>query len=489
MLEIRMSNLADMDLVREYTRSGSEEAFRALVDRHLNLVYSAALRKVGNPHQAQEISQAVFIILARKAGSLPQRTVLSGWLYETARLTAANFLRSEIRRTHREQEAQMQSRLEESELDVWAQVAPELDEAMAHLNERDRDAVVLRYFQTKSFQDVGAALGLTEDAAKMRVNRAVAKLRKVFLKKGVPISTSALCSAVTAHAVQMAATGLAASIATAALSHSVTHNSTLILIKTTLKIMAWTKAKTVLAIGATVLLAATTATVTVQQVIEHRTYPWQVRNISSEMLDHFPPQVRIVPSKFPRAGTSVMSSDKVLGIGHSVESILLMAYDEQSSARMIPLTKMPDGKYDLIANLPQNSRQALQGELKRKFGLSASRQALETNVLRLTVKSPGASGLRSSKSQNGSASSGSGQFSCVNQPLSCLKSTLENRLNLPVVDSTGLAGHFDIDLAWDETDSQKETLESVNRALQEELGLELIPATQTVEMLVVQQTR
>src|SRR5689334_10800119 len=102
MLEIRMSNLADMDLVREYTRSGSEEAFRALVDRHLNLVYSAALRKVGNPHQAQEISQAVFIILARKAGSLPQRTVLSGWLYETARLTAANFLRSEIRRTHRE---------------------------------------------------------------------------------------------------------------------------------------------------------------------------------------------------------------------------------------------------------------------------------------------------------------------------------------------------------------------------------------------------
>src|SRR5678816_89930 len=93
----------DMELVREYAHSGSEEAFTALVSRHINVVYSVALRRVGNPHHAEEICQAVFVILAKKAGTLPQRTVLSGWLYETARLTAANYLRGEIRRGHREQ--------------------------------------------------------------------------------------------------------------------------------------------------------------------------------------------------------------------------------------------------------------------------------------------------------------------------------------------------------------------------------------------------
>src|SRR5215831_19492562 len=138
-----MLSPADMELVREYADSGSEEAFTALVARHVNLVYSVAMRRVGNAHQAEEISQAVFIILARKAGSLPRGTVLSGWLYETARLTANNFLRGEIRRTYREQEAQMQSILEQPESDVWAKVEPMLEQAMADLNEQDRNAVVL----------------------------------------------------------------------------------------------------------------------------------------------------------------------------------------------------------------------------------------------------------------------------------------------------------------------------------------------------------
>src|SRR6478735_7130056 len=104
-----MIEFDDMELVRAYTSSGSEQAFAIVVSRHLNLVYSVALRHVGNPHQAEEISQAVFLILARKAGRLRNGTVLSGWLYATARLTAANYLRGETRRTHREQEAHMQS--------------------------------------------------------------------------------------------------------------------------------------------------------------------------------------------------------------------------------------------------------------------------------------------------------------------------------------------------------------------------------------------
>ena len=140
----------DIALLKEYAESGSETAFTALVGRHVNLVYSAALRSVGDTHAAQEIAQAVFIILARKAGQLSQHTVLSGWLYQTARLTAANYLRGEIRRQHREQEAYMQSILDQPDGEAWRQIAPLLDDAMGRLGEKDRNAIVLRFFENKS---------------------------------------------------------------------------------------------------------------------------------------------------------------------------------------------------------------------------------------------------------------------------------------------------------------------------------------------------
>src|SRR6185369_7007106 len=122
----------------------SEDAFAEIVRRHIRLVYSAALRQLGNSHAAEEVTQAVFIILARKAGGLRRDVPLSGWLYETARLTTANYIRSETRRRRREQEAQMQSEVHQSPGEsVWAGLAPLLDEAMGRLGTRDRDAVVL----------------------------------------------------------------------------------------------------------------------------------------------------------------------------------------------------------------------------------------------------------------------------------------------------------------------------------------------------------
>jgi len=326
-----MISPADMELVREYVFSRSEEAFTALVTRHINLVYSVALRRVGNSHQAEEICQAVFIILARKAGSLPRRTVLSGWLYETARLTAANYVRGEIRRAHREQDAQMQSIVEPLEPDAWAQVAPMLDQAMAHLNAQDRNAVVLRFFESKSFQEVGASLGSSEDAAKMRVNRAVGKLRTFFLRRGVALSAAVLCGLVSAHSVQAAPIGLAASASAVALSGTASSASIFAVIKTTIRIMTWTKAKMTIAVSAGLLLAAGTATVGVEQMIEHRNYPWQVGNLSSDMLDRFPPQVHIVPARFSRSAGSVSSNEKVMGLGYTLQAILLTAYQERSS--------------------------------------------------------------------------------------------------------------------------------------------------------------
>ena len=154
-----------MQLLARFARENSEPAFAALVERYLNLVYSTALRSVGSSHAAQEITQAVFIILARKAGALRGKTILPGWLYQTTRLTAANFLRGEIRRQQREQEAYMQSLLNEPTPETWGRIAPMLDDALEKLGACDRHAIVLRYFENKSLGEVGAALGASEDAA------------------------------------------------------------------------------------------------------------------------------------------------------------------------------------------------------------------------------------------------------------------------------------------------------------------------------------
>ena len=208
----------DIRLLKQYADENSESAFAELVTRYVNLVYSAALRSVGHAHAAEEITQAVFIILARKAKSLGDKTVLSGWLYQTARLTAANYLRGEIRRQNREQEAYMQSILNEPESEAWRQISPLLEDAMGRLGERDRNAIVLRFFENKSLGEVGVALGATEDAAKMRVNRALEKLRKFFAKRGGIFSAAAIAGAVSANSVQTAPAGLAAIISATALS-------------------------------------------------------------------------------------------------------------------------------------------------------------------------------------------------------------------------------------------------------------------------------
>src|SRR5215469_12720782 len=171
----------DMELVGDYAQNGSEPAFAELVQRHIGLVYSAALRRVGIAAQAEEITQAVFIILARKAGTLRPATILEGWLYETTLLTALSFLRGERRRQFREQEAYMQSSLHEpAENSAWQELPPFLDEAMGCLGKKDRDAVILRFFKEKSVRDVAAAMQVNEAAAQRRILRALEKLRKFF---------------------------------------------------------------------------------------------------------------------------------------------------------------------------------------------------------------------------------------------------------------------------------------------------------------------
>lgn len=259
-----MQDLDDIALLRAYAADGSEEAFATLVARHINRVYSVALRHTGNSHQAEEITQVVFVILARKSSRLKTGIVLEGWLYQTARLTSLAFLRGEARRTHREQESFMQTGLNENEPDVWRQIAPLLDSAMASLNETDRHALVLRFFYGKTLCEVGAALGGSEGAATLRVRRALEKLRQYFARRGAISTTDALGSMISSHGVQAAPAALAKSIAALAAAKGIAAGgSTSTLINGALKIMAWTKAKTAIVVGAAAFLAIGTSTIIV----------------------------------------------------------------------------------------------------------------------------------------------------------------------------------------------------------------------------------
>ncbi|HEX7618752.1 MAG TPA: sigma-70 family RNA polymerase sigma factor, partial [Verrucomicrobiae bacterium] len=390
----------DMDLVREFATSGSEAAFATLVRRHVNLVYSAALRRLGNAPEAEEVAQNVFIILARKAGGLRRGTILSGWLYQTAQLTAANFQRAAIRRQHREQEAFMQF-YESSEPNAsWHQLSPLLEEAMARLGQNERDAIVLRFFENRTVREVAAALGLREDAAQKRVNRATDKLRDYFVRRGVQVSTAALLASLGTHAVQAAPVELASKIAaTAALKAAAGSSSTLTLIKGALKIMAWTKAKTAIVSGVVVLLAAGTATVTIKEIREHRTYSWQVQDYATrrKILNEAPPMVKLVPTKFPPSQGYTMVNGKTLGTGISLSTLLCSIYDS-SPDRVVAAEPLPKGNVDFIATLPdgKSNSAALQREIEKQFHLVGRKEMRDADVLLLTVKNRNAPGLKRS---------------------------------------------------------------------------------------------
>ncbi|HTJ00581.1 MAG TPA: sigma-70 family RNA polymerase sigma factor [Dongiaceae bacterium] len=235
----------DADLLAAYAAQRSEAAFATLVERHVALVHSAALRQTRDPHLAEEITQAVFIILARKAGGLNRKTILAGWLCRTARFVAANALKAERRRQFHELEARMEPPLPEAEPEVWPQIAPLLDEAVAQLGEADRNAVVLRFYQQRPLEEVGRALGLSADSAQKRVARAVEKLRKFFLHRGVTLSATLLVGAVTAHSVQAAPAGLVTTVTTAATQSAAAGSSLLTLVKATLLAM---KIKTIITV-------------------------------------------------------------------------------------------------------------------------------------------------------------------------------------------------------------------------------------------------
>jgi RNA polymerase sigma factor (sigma-70 family) len=211
----------DSSLLRRFAEDRSEGVFAELVRRHLNLVYSAALRKVGgDSHLAADVSQKVFAVLARNASSLARHPVLTGWLYTTTHFTAAKLVRAERRRQTREQEAQAMQELYSSPTPEagWDRLRPVLDDVMHDLNERDREAVLLRFFEGRPFAEVGARLGLSENAARMRVERALDKLHSFLARRGITSTTAALTLLLAEHTVAAAPAALLATVSAAALA-------------------------------------------------------------------------------------------------------------------------------------------------------------------------------------------------------------------------------------------------------------------------------
>jgi RNA polymerase sigma factor (sigma-70 family) len=214
----------DAELLRRYAADRSEDAIAELVRRHLGLVYHAALRQCGGDHhRAEDVAQAVFTDLARKAGSLSKHQVLAGWLYTSTRFAATQAIRAEARRVVRERAAfamNVTDNAGEAPIDP-AQLQPVIDDALSSLNDRDREAVILRFFEGRTFADIGAAFSTSEDAARMRVDRALEKLRGFLARNGVTSTAAAVGAVLSTEAAAAVPAHVAANVTAAAIAGSV----------------------------------------------------------------------------------------------------------------------------------------------------------------------------------------------------------------------------------------------------------------------------
>jgi hypothetical protein len=363
-------------------------------------------------------------------------------------------------------------------------------------------SIPLRYFENKSSAEIGGALQISASTAQKRLTRAVERLRLFFIKRGTAHSSGMIAGAISTHAVQVAPIGLTKTISAVSLGKGVVvSSSTLSLAKGVLKLMIWTKTKIAVVSSVAVIFVVGTATVTFKEIQEHPTYPWQVPKFNylpvdaPTLLGKTSPQVRIVRSRYSYwvEGTPFTQGDgeslvngkvivhtnqsKRIGIGVTADAIVKTAYGSDS-LRTIYTTKLPEGRYDFIANLPHDSLKVLQDELKKKLGVVGKWVTVETNVLVLKLANPNTQAFKPAKGFGNS--------------LNTLRMSLENIIGggLPVIDQTGLTNRYDVSFSWPKVNTSSEAgKQAIKDALYEQLGLVMVPSREPIEMLVVEQAK
>jgi len=481
-----MAKLNDHELLAEYANRGSEEAFATLVNQHINLVYSTALRCTGQAQYAEEIVQAVFIILARKAGRLSRRVSVSGWLYQTARLTAANLTKKENRRMRREQEAYMQSTLEDVELEqadpaVWGKIAPLLEEAMGRLGATDRQVVVLRYFQNQSAAEIGAELRMTEATVRQRAGRALEKLRRYFGQSGTILSGATIATLLSANSVHAAPVGAAKAVSAIAVAKGAAASaSTLALVKAGLNLMTWTKLK-MAGLGLGVALATITTTAVVIN--------W---DLNSAALANNPSVLILRPTAVTNRTGGVASGEganyRLQMQNVSMPLLLAAAFHGEENREVLP-PGLPVGNYDFMYTLPGKAYgwdNGLRGELKRQFGITAH---FETRVARARLLT--APGLNTNLFQMTSTEENQQEENFRNVvfrgvPMDTVARWMEAVFETPVLDCTDLTNRFGATIQWLPKPGQSEA-EAIDEALRERYGFQFIETNMPLRVLVVEQ--
>jgi len=242
----------DKALLEQYVEQGSEQAFSDLVERYYDMVFSVCIRHLQDPGLAQDAAQAVFVALSQKAKKVLKGRIVSGWLHKAAIYAAINIVRMESQRRKHEKEAGQMKKGKSAPVTEWEQAAPVLDRALVSLNEKDRSAVILRYFKDEPHAEVGRVLGISEDAAQMRITRAIGKLRKYFAKRGIAFSLGALTGFLTNNAVNTVSAESTEACISAVFGKteggkSVSADVNLIA-KGIIKMMMWTKVKIAVAV-------------------------------------------------------------------------------------------------------------------------------------------------------------------------------------------------------------------------------------------------
>jgi uncharacterized protein (TIGR03435 family) len=547
-----MPDAQDMELVREFARNHSEAAFTELVKRHIPLVYSVALRYTRQADDAQDVTQAVFIIFAQKAAALRPKVVLTGWLYETTRFTAMNFLTGKSRRHAREQEAYMQSTLTDTRAE-WELLEPHLEAAMSRLGAKDRTLLVLRFYENKSGPEAAALLGIREDAAHKRVTRALEKLRKVFAQRGVTLSGAAIAGAVSANSVQAAPVALVKIISAVAITKgAAATTSTLTLVKGALKLMAWTKVKMAIVVGAGILFAAGTtmavkkfpltydpwkhidalnqeiialATPFNEKLVQaHGQLPMSEMDKNSKAIDdvyaklwkNISAGVSVRPTHFFNGDVGAMRYDYknfYIGTARSFSALLALAYEKTNNyefppTRMVLPADLPRGNFDYLVYEPDYSANhglgKFQEQIKTQFSLVAHIETLETNVLVLKLKNPAAPGLKPLRPDAQASGEGDIRFGSAK-----VADLLENDyFHQPVIDEAKLPTTYWFVLPWKQEfldslnkedgkpvtkstlkQEEQKDMDSAKKTLLDQYGLELVSTNMPIEMLVVEKVK